>query len=103
MFKPMHVMWKDYIRLLLKSTEKNQFLLGVDLHGAIILVVESKLTYYVGIGGIMIRETGKAFGIVTEENKFRAVLKKGSVFVFPVDCWKVTLHRDNLNSRKIGL
>ncbi|XP_073220119.1 ribonuclease MRP protein subunit POP4-like isoform X2 [Cicer arietinum] len=91
MFKPMHVMWKDYIRLLLKSTEKNQFLLGVDLHGAIILVVESKLTYYVGIGGIMIRETGKAFGIVTEENKFR------------VDCWKVTLHRDNLNSRKIGL
>lgn len=32
-----------------------------------------------------------------------AVLKKGSVFVFPVDCWKVTLHRDNLNSRKIGL
>jgi len=31
------------------------------------------------------------------------VPKKGSVFVFQVDCWKVTLHGDKLGSRKVGL
>ncbi|BAT74364.1 hypothetical protein VIGAN_01201900 [Vigna angularis var. angularis] len=105
-FKPMHEMWKDYLMLLLKSTGKNQLtqcLLGADLHGAFILVVECKITYFTGIHGIMIRETAEAFGIITEDDKFRVVPKKGSVFVFQVDCWKVTLHGDKLGSRKVGL
>lgn len=105
-FKPMHEMWKGYITLLLKSTGKNQLaqcLLGADLHGAIILVVECKQTHFTGIGGIMIRETAEAFGIITEDNKYRVVPKKGSVFVFQVDCWKITLHGDKLDSRKVGL
>ncbi|XP_003537892.2 LOW QUALITY PROTEIN: ribonuclease P protein subunit p29 [Glycine max] len=82
-FKPMHEMWKDYIMLLLKSTGKNQLaqcLLGADLHGAFILVVECKITHFTGICGIMIRETAEAFGIITEDNKFRVVPKKVSVF-----------------------
>ncbi|XP_061376224.1 ribonuclease MRP protein subunit POP4 [Gastrolobium bilobum] len=105
-FKPMHEMWKDYIMQLLKSTGKNQLaqcLLGADLHGAIILVVECKITHFTGISGIMIRETAEAFGIITEDNKFRVVPKKVSVFVFQVDCWKVTLHGDKLGSRKVAL
>ncbi|KAL5098709.1 hypothetical protein RYX36_003036 [Vicia faba] len=105
-FKPMHEMWKDYIMQLHKSTGKNQLaqcLLGADLHGAIILVVECKLTHFTGTGGIMIRETPEAFGIITENNKFRVVPKKGSVFRLQVDCWKVTLHGDKLDSRKVGL
>ncbi|KAK7356348.1 hypothetical protein VNO80_15618 [Phaseolus coccineus] len=103
-FKPMREMWKDYVMLLLKSTGKNQLtqcLLGADLHGAFILVVECKRTYFTGICGIMICETAEAFGIITEDDKFRVVPKKGSVFVFQVDCWKVTLHGDKLGSRKI--
>ncbi|KAK2371938.1 ribonuclease P [Trifolium repens] len=105
-FKPMHEMWKDYIKLLLKSTGNNQLaqcLLGADLHGAFILVVECKLTHFTGIGGIMIRETAEAFGIITEDNKFKVVPKKGSVFVVQVDCWKVTMLGDKLDSRKVGL
>lgn len=105
-FKPMHEMWKDYIMLLLKTTGKNQLaqcLLGADLHGAIILVVECKIPHFTGISGIMIRETAEAFGIITEDNKFRVVPKRVSVFVFQVDCWKVTLHGDKLGSRKVGL
>ncbi|CAI8611217.1 unnamed protein product [Vicia faba] len=84
-FKPMHVMWKDYIALLLKSTWRNQLaqcLLGADLHGAIIFVVDAELTHFTVIGGITIHETSEAFGIVTKDNKFRVVPKKGSVFVF---------------------
>ncbi|CAJ2649734.1 unnamed protein product [Trifolium pratense] len=105
-FKPMHVMWKDYITLLLKSAGKHQLsqcLLDADLHGAIILVVEDKLNYFTGIGGIMIRETAEAFGIVTKESKFRVVPKKGCVFAFQVDCWKVIMHGDKLDYRKVGL
>ncbi|KAG2409642.1 uncharacterized protein HKW66_Vig0003070 [Vigna angularis] len=73
-FKPMHEMWKDYLMLLLKSTGKNQLtqcLLGADLHGAFILVVKCKITYFTRIHGIMIRETAEAFGIITEDDKFR--------------------------------
>ncbi|KAL5182034.1 Ribonuclease P protein subunit p29 [Glycine soja] len=125
-FKPMHEMWKDYIMLLLKSTGKNQLaqcLLGADPHGAFILerfpdlnpplplksplacitFFMCKRTHFTGICGIMIRETAEAFGIVTEDDKFRVVPKKFSVFVFLVDCWKVTLHGDKLSSRKVGL
>ncbi|CAJ1926691.1 unnamed protein product [Sphenostylis stenocarpa] len=105
-FKPMYEMWKDYIKLLLKSTGKTQLaqcLLGADLHGAFILVVECKITHFTGIRGIMIRETAEAFGIITEDDKFRVVPKKVSVFVFQVDCWKVTLNGDKLGSRKVGL
>lgn len=34
-------------------------------------VVECKITHFIGICGIMIRETAEAFGIITEDNKFR--------------------------------
>ncbi|XP_057757710.1 ribonuclease MRP protein subunit POP4 [Arachis stenosperma] len=105
-FKPMREMWNDYIAKLLKSTRIDQLaqcLLGADLHGAFILVVECKIIHFTGTCGIMIRETAEAFGIITEDNKFRVVPKRGSVFVFQVDCFKVTVHGDKLSSRRIGL
>lgn len=105
MFKPMHEMWKDYIMQLLKSVGKSQMaqcLLGADLHGAHILVAECKMAAFTGVSGIMIRETAETFGIITKDNKFKVVLKKISVFMFQVDCWKITLHGDKLTSRKVG-
>lgn len=105
MFKPMHEMWKGYIMQLVKSVGKSQMaqcLLGADLHGAIILVSHCKMTAFTGVTGIMIRETAETFGIITKANKFRVVLKKISVFMVQVDCWKITLHGDKLTSRKIG-
>ncbi|XP_024980588.1 uncharacterized protein LOC112517402 [Cynara cardunculus var. scolymus] len=104
-FKPMHEMWKGYIMQLLKSVGKSQMaqcLLGADLHGAVILVSHCKMAAFTGVSGIMIRETAETFGIITQANKFVVVLKKISVFMFQVDCWKITLHGDKLTSRKIG-
>ncbi|XP_024190774.1 ribonuclease P protein subunit p29 isoform X3 [Rosa chinensis] len=105
-FKPMHEMWKDYIAQLLKTTGKTQLaqsLLSADLHGAIIsAVVDCKVTSYTGVSGIMIRETAETFGIITEDDQFRVVPKRFSVFVFQVDCWKITLHGDKLTSRNLG-
>ncbi|KAK4284998.1 hypothetical protein QN277_001752 [Acacia crassicarpa] len=105
-FKPMHELWKGYMQQFLKVTGKNQLaqcLLDADLHGAIILVVECKVTSFTGVCGIVIRETAEAFGIITEDNKFQVVPKRISVFVICVDCWKVTLYGDKLTSRKLGL
>ncbi|KAI9074469.1 hypothetical protein K1719_043588 [Acacia pycnantha] len=105
-FKPMHELWKGYMQQFLKATGKNQLaqcLLDADLHGAIILVVECKVTSFTGVCGIVIRETAEAFGIITEDNKFQVVPKRISVFVICVDCWKVTLYGDKLTSRKLGL
>ncbi|KAL6133355.1 hypothetical protein ACLB2K_065592 [Fragaria x ananassa] len=104
-FKPMHEIWKGYISQLLKTTGKTQLaqsLLVADLHGAIILVVDCKVTSYTGVSGIMIRETAETFGIITEDDKFQVVPKRFSVFVFQADCWKITLHGDKLASRNLG-
>ncbi|RVW39767.1 Ribonuclease P protein subunit p29 [Vitis vinifera] len=112
-FKPMHDMWKGYMMQLLKNTGKNQLvqpLLSADLHGAIILVVECKIAAFNGVSGIMIRETAETLGIITQDDKFRGnpstgriVPKKGSVFIFQADCWKVTLQGDKLTSRNLAL
>ncbi|KAF3616901.1 putative interactor of constitutive active ROPs 2, chloroplastic-like isoform 1 [Capsicum annuum] len=103
-FKPMHDKWKDYVTKLLKNIGKNQLsqcILNADLHGALILVVQCKIAGLIGVRGIMIRETVETFGIITEENKFKVVPKKLSVFMLQVDCWKVTLLGDKLSSRNM--
>ncbi|KAJ0088439.1 hypothetical protein Patl1_32043 [Pistacia atlantica] len=105
-YKPMHEMWKGYVLQLIKTTGKNQLaqcLLSADLHGAIILVAECKIAAFTGVSGIMVRETAETFGIVTRDDKFRVVPKKGSVFIFQVDCWKITLLGDKLTSRNLRL
>ncbi|XP_068668491.1 ribonuclease MRP protein subunit POP4 isoform X2 [Aristolochia californica] len=104
-FKQMHEMWKDYITQLLKDTGKNQLfqcLLNADLHGAILVVAECRTSTLIGVSGIMIRETAETFGIITEENKFHVVPKKGSVFIFQALSWKITMNGDELSSRNSG-
>nr|XP_028956948.1 uncharacterized protein LOC103433315 isoform X5 [Malus domestica] len=90
---------KDFHR----KNQLAQFLLSADLHGAIISVAECKVTSDTGVSGIMIRETAETFGIITQDDKFRVVPKMFSVFIFQVDCWKITLHGDKLTSRNLGL
>ncbi|GMH23024.1 hypothetical protein Nepgr_024867 [Nepenthes gracilis] len=78
-FLPMHQLWNSYVTQLLRNTGRNQnaqCLLGADLHGAILRVVECKVDILVGVMGIMIRETAKTFRIITQDNKFKVVPKK---------------------------
>ncbi|XP_074311748.1 ribonuclease MRP protein subunit POP4 isoform X2 [Silene latifolia] len=105
LFISMHEMWKEYVIHLLKNIGKNQvaaILFGANLHGAIFRVVECKIDSFVGVLGIMIRETAETFGIITQDNKFRVVPKRGSVFVLQADCWMTTLLGDKFVSRKSG-
>lgn len=104
-YKPMHEMWKGYITQLLKNVGNNQFaqrLLSADLHGAIILVVQSKIFSLIGVIGIMIRETAETFSVISADNKLHVVRKKASVFMLQADCWKITLLGDELRSRNMG-
>ncbi|XP_044450815.1 uncharacterized protein [Triticum aestivum] len=103
LYKPMHEMWKEYMRELTKSTPKKQLsenLLSADLHGALIIVAQCKAASYEGVSGIMIRDTAETFGIISEDNRFRVVPKAGSVFVLQADCWKVTLIGDKLSPKE---
>ncbi|EPS62298.1 hypothetical protein M569_12495, partial [Genlisea aurea] len=103
-FKPMHEKWKSYVQQLLKISGKDnlpQSLLNADLHGAIMLVVECGLAAYVGIHGIVVRETKETIGIITPDDKFRVVPKRSSVFILQADCWKITIYGDKLTSRSL--
>ncbi|XP_017241828.1 ribonuclease MRP protein subunit POP4 isoform X1 [Daucus carota subsp. sativus] len=104
-YKPMHEMWKGYITQLLKNLgniQVAQRLLSADLHGSIILIVQSNVASFVGANGIMIRETAETFSIITADNKLHVVPKKASVFMLQADCWKITLLGDELRSRNMG-
>ncbi|KAL6841280.1 hypothetical protein ACP4OV_028798 [Aristida adscensionis] len=104
LYKPMHEMWNEYIRELVKTTPKKQLsenLLSADLHGALLIVAECKAAFsYKGVTGIMIRDTAETFGIISGDNRFRAVPKAGSVFILQADCWKVTLIGDKLSPKE---
>ncbi|KAL6610354.1 hypothetical protein ACP70R_040323 [Stipagrostis hirtigluma subsp. patula] len=103
LYKPMHDMWKEYIRELVKITPKKQLsenLLSADLHGALLIVAECKAASYQGVNGIMIWDTAETFGIISEDNRFRVVPKAGSVFILQADCWKVTLIGDKLSPKE---
>ncbi|XP_042054222.1 uncharacterized protein LOC121798991 isoform X2 [Salvia splendens] len=84
-----------------KREQLAQCFLNVDLHGAIILVVQCKTAAYVGLHGIMVRETKETFGIVTQDSKFEVVPKKLSVFMLEANHWKITLNGDKLVSRNL--
>ncbi|KNA11979.1 hypothetical protein SOVF_130070 isoform A [Spinacia oleracea] len=104
LFMPIHEMWQKYVMQLLKNSGKNhvgQSLYTADLHGAILRVVDCKIDSFIGVVGIMIRETAETFGIITRENNVRVVPKRNSVFVFQADCWRITLLGDKCTSRKL--
>ncbi|KAG0563879.1 hypothetical protein M758_8G063100 [Ceratodon purpureus] len=104
LFRPMHEMWESYARSLVaecNDTSMQHRLLAADLHGAILAVVESKSTSYVGTQGIMIRETDQTFGIITVQDKLRVVPKAGAVFMLQLDSLRITLFGNNLFSRQL--
>ncbi|KAL6650738.1 hypothetical protein ACP70R_009663 [Stipagrostis hirtigluma subsp. patula] len=103
LYKPLHEMWKEYIREFVKITPKKQLsenLLSTDLHGALLIVAECKAASYQGASGFMIRDTAETFGIISEDNRFLVVPKAGSIFILQADCWKVTLIGDKLSPKE---
>ncbi|KAI9012721.1 Rof/RNase P-like protein [Gaertneriomyces semiglobifer] len=85
-FLPLHQLWKGYMNMLLADsahgTTAMMRLLKADYHGAVFSVVRSKCPTYVGITGIVIKETENMFYIVTEQDEAKVVPKRNNVFMF---------------------
>ncbi|KAG6384285.1 hypothetical protein SASPL_155907 [Salvia splendens] len=95
-FKAMHEKWKSYIQKLLKLLGENSW-----LSASLMSTYTCKTAAYVGLHGIMVRETKETFGIVTQDSKFEVVPKKLSVFMLEANHWKITLNGDKLVSRNL--
>jgi RNase P/RNase MRP subunit p29 len=94
-FEKMHVLWTQYIRVLLGATpDKGKMdlkdcgkqqdyckkLVKADFSGAKILVIKSKIEASEGVAGIITRETARTFIVITKTNETKMVVKEGTVF-----------------------
>lgn len=105
LFLPMHEMWKTYSKCLLDENSGKMIesiLLQMDLHGAMLAVVGAKISSYVSVQGIVIRETMNTVAIVTLTDKVKVIPKAGSVFLLLVDNMQVTLYGDQLSGKGMG-
>lgn len=85
-FVPIHLMWKDYFRELVRgeSTEQAR-LLKAEYTGCFMTVAESKCPSYVGTRGIVVQETKNVFRLLTESDVVRTVPKAHTLFAFELD------------------
>ncbi|KAK1443134.1 ribonuclease P/MRP subunit Rpp29 like protein [Babesia gibsoni] len=92
----LHELWLKYMEDVIGSERAPQQVARIlalsDLNGAIIKIVESTCPSYVGISGIILRETHHTLSIVTEDNVVRLVLKNGSVFSIEWNNWSFYIH-----------
>uniref|UniRef100_A0A6M2CSA0 Ribonuclease P protein subunit p29 n=1 Tax=Rhipicephalus microplus TaxID=6941 RepID=A0A6M2CSA0_RHIMP len=85
-FVPIHLMWKDYFRGLVRDqvTEYSR-LLKAEYTGCFLTVAESRCPSYVGARGFVVQETKNVFRLLTERSVVRTVPKAHSAFAFELD------------------
>ena len=68
-----------------------QKILKADLHGGLIIVAASKTKTYVGLQGIVLKESLRTFEVMTKDDRLLRLLKKNSVFLLHTDqqCFKL--------------
>lgn len=85
-FVPIHLMWKDYFRELVRGDATEQArLLKAEYTGCFMTVAESKCPSYVGARGIVVQETKNVFRLLTERDVVRTVPKAHTLFAFELD------------------
>jgi len=87
-FVELNSLWKSYVADLLHDEERpeeiQQRLNRIDLHGAYITVVESNCKDYIGLEGIIVKETRNVFIIVTSTGATKTVPKPEGMFDVPL-------------------
>lgn len=105
LYDTMHNLWKMYIKNLLNKAQQPDTIfnkmLKADFHGAIIEISDSKNKNQIGIKGIVLLETKRSFVIITQTNKVKTLLKKGSVFRIDLDYTSVKIIGDNFMYKAI--
>lgn len=82
LYVPLHELWKQYVNDIMAGgkVERSHRFSRCDWHGAIINVVKSCTPGLVGLKGIVLQETTNTFKIITEENKYKTLPKRNTVF-----------------------
>ena len=97
----MNKMWQEYIRELMNNTNNQETILNkmlkVDLHGAILTVINSTNKNNIGISGIVIFESRRTFNILTKKNEIKTILKQGCIFetLLQFNNMKILIYGDN--------
>lgn len=105
-FKPLNNLWIQYVTSkfsnqdgIVKKLNADDRLLKMDYHGAFMTVVNSKCKSYIGIKGIVAKETKYVLMLVTQENTLKKIPKKGSIFMFEVQGYRVKINGDAIVGR----
>ncbi len=97
----MNKMWQEYIKELMNNTNNQETILNkmlkVDLHGAILTVINSTNKNNIGISGIVIFESRRTFNILTKKNEIKTILKQGCIFetLLQFNNMKILIYGDN--------
>ncbi|VDM61117.1 unnamed protein product [Angiostrongylus costaricensis] len=82
--EPLYKMWCDYFRGLIGDREQvlDERLLKADYHGALVLVAEAHSISMIGIVGIIVLETRQTFQLITKQDKYVVIPKRGTALQF---------------------
>ena len=96
-FLPLHELWKNYIQKLYQGKDNNiliqadERILKVDLHGAEILVQNSKCESFIGMKGIVMKETKNILEIISKDDSVKDIPKRETIFEIFIHGFKLTL------------
>ncbi|GAB5366927.1 hypothetical protein AAMO2058_001186000 [Amorphochlora amoebiformis] len=82
LFKPLNTHWNTYARTLLNDLKLKKAVSIVDLTGCLIQVLRGRCPAYVGVSGIVIKNTKNALTVITDQNTTIMIIKKGTVVGF---------------------
>ncbi|ORY94760.1 Rof/RNase P-like protein [Syncephalastrum racemosum] len=105
LFEQLHTLWEGYMAELYNMGPNPslfaQKLLKADYHGAILKVVQSSNPSYVGLTGIVVKETLYTFVLITRENRLLRIPKQHAHFEMTVEAChgKFTLYGPQLVAR----
>uniref|UniRef100_A0A0K0CV62 Ribonuclease P protein subunit p29 n=1 Tax=Angiostrongylus cantonensis TaxID=6313 RepID=A0A0K0CV62_ANGCA len=94
--EPLYQMWCDYFRGLIgdRGQVLDERLLKADYHGALVLVAEAHCISMIGIVGIIVLETRQTFQLITKQDKYVVIPKRGTALQFVFDGRIFTLFGD---------
>ena len=104
-FLPLHNLWKNYVQTLFSNKNgkvmirAEERVLKIDYHGAKFEVKKSKCESFVGISGIIVKETKNMFEIITQQNELKAIPKRETLFEFLIHGHKISIYGNAIVGR----
>ncbi|EFP03018.1 hypothetical protein CRE_28610 [Caenorhabditis remanei] len=100
---PMNTDWQKYFRERLHnhftSSKIDKTIQKTDYHGALLTIWLAENPTQIGVSGIVVLETRHTFQMVTQDDRFVVIPKKGSVFRFIIGDRLFSLFGDGMRTR----